>query len=115
VRNASKGGKPDRSIPPLEFTNPYFTKQSISEGNSSIIINDILLKDKNEGRNLNSEKSQDYAQKPQQNCTFMNSTSGQNFRAYGTDFISYLRKISPSREYTFNSFLYNRIITQIKH
>ncbi len=27
--------------------------------------------------NLKSENSQDYAQKPQQNCTFMNSASGQ--------------------------------------
>ncbi len=26
--------------------------------------------------NLKSENSQDYAQKPHQNCTFMNSTSG---------------------------------------
>jgi hypothetical protein len=26
--------------------------------------------------NLKSEDSQDYAQKPQQNCTFMNSASG---------------------------------------
>jgi hypothetical protein len=26
--------------------------------------------------NLESENSQDYAQKPQRNCTFMNSTSG---------------------------------------
>jgi hypothetical protein len=26
--------------------------------------------------NLKSENSQDFAQKPQQNCTFMNSTSG---------------------------------------
>ncbi len=31
----------------------------------------------NEGRNLKTEKSQDYAQKPQRNSTVMNSTSGQ--------------------------------------
>jgi hypothetical protein len=32
---------------------------------------------RNPFRNLRSENSQDYAQKPQPNCTFMNSTSGQ--------------------------------------
>jgi hypothetical protein len=44
-----KGGKPDRKPYPLPFglRNPY--------------------------RNLNSESSQEYAQKPQRNCTFMNS------------------------------------------
>jgi hypothetical protein len=31
---------------------------------------------KNPYRNLKSENSQDYAQKPQQNCTIMNSASG---------------------------------------
>ncbi len=47
-----KGGKPDRKPYPLPYglKNPY--------------------------RNLKSENSQDYAQKPQQNCTFMNSSSG---------------------------------------
>jgi hypothetical protein len=30
---------------------------------------------RNPFRNLKSENSQDYAQKPQQNCTFMNSAS----------------------------------------
>jgi hypothetical protein len=46
------GRKPDRKPYPLPYglRNPY--------------------------RNLKSEYSQDYAQKPQQNCTFMNSTSG---------------------------------------
>jgi hypothetical protein len=49
-----KGGKRDRKPYPLPNTlrNPY--------------------------RNLNSENSQDYAQKPQQNCMFMNSASGQD-------------------------------------
>jgi hypothetical protein len=42
-----KGGKPDRK--------PYF----------------LLY------RNLKSENSQDYTQKPQRNCTFMNSESGE--------------------------------------
>jgi hypothetical protein len=48
-----KGGKPpDRKPYPLPFglSNPY--------------------------RNVKSENSQEYAQKPQQNCTFMNSASG---------------------------------------
>ncbi len=31
---------------------------------------------KNPYRNLESENSQDYAQKPQQNCTFLSSASG---------------------------------------
>jgi hypothetical protein len=30
--------------------------------------------------NIKSEKSQDYAQKPQQSCTFMNSASGLNYK-----------------------------------
>ncbi len=48
-----KGGKPDRKPYPLPFVlrNPY--------------------------RNLKSENSQDYTQKPQRNCTFMNSVSYQ--------------------------------------
>jgi hypothetical protein len=46
-----KGGKPHRKPHPLPSgLNPY--------------------------RNLKSENSQDYAQKPQTNCTFMNSASG---------------------------------------
>jgi hypothetical protein len=49
-----KGGKPDRKPNPLShgLRNPY--------------------------RNLKSENSQDYAQKPQQNSTFINSASGQH-------------------------------------
>jgi hypothetical protein len=34
-----------------------------------------ILKNENEGRNLKSEKSQDYAHKPQRSCAFMNFTS----------------------------------------
>jgi hypothetical protein len=37
-------------------------------------MNSILQKAKTEGRNLKSEKSKDYAQKPQRS-TFMNSAS----------------------------------------
>jgi hypothetical protein len=46
-----KGGKPDRKPHPLRYGlgNPY--------------------------KNIKTENSQDYAQKPQQNCMFMNSTS----------------------------------------
>jgi hypothetical protein len=49
-----KGGKPDRKQYPLPhgLRNPY--------------------------RNLKSENSQDYAQKPQQNCALMNSASLRN-------------------------------------
>jgi hypothetical protein len=35
---------------------------------------------RNPGRNLKSENSQDYAQKPQWNCTFMNSASAKTLR-----------------------------------
>jgi hypothetical protein len=35
----------------------------------------MLYKGKTEGRNHKSEKSKEYAQKPQQNCSFMNSLS----------------------------------------
>jgi hypothetical protein len=40
-----------------------------------LTVNSILLKGKNEGRNPKSEKFQDYGQRPQVNCTFMNSIS----------------------------------------
>jgi hypothetical protein len=48
-----KGGKPDGKphLLPYDLTNSY--------------------------RNLKSENPKDYAQKPQQNCTFMNSASGE--------------------------------------
>ncbi len=50
-----KGGKPDRKPYPLPYglRNPY--------------------------RNLKSDNSQDCVQKPQRNCTFMNSASGSHF------------------------------------
>jgi hypothetical protein len=52
-------------------------KQSSNEENSSLFMNSICGKAKNEGtsRNLRFEKSQDYAQKPQRNCTPTNSIS----------------------------------------
>ncbi len=40
-------------------------------------------KAKNEGRNRKSDKSQDYAQKPQRNCTFMTYISGADFEHGG--------------------------------
>jgi hypothetical protein len=51
-----KGGKPDRKPYPIPYglCNPY--------------------------RNLKSENSQDYAQKPKRNCTFMNSASVDTLR-----------------------------------
>ncbi len=51
-----KGGKPERKPYPL----PYGLR--------------------NQYRNLKFENSQDYAQKPQCNCTFMNSVSGKEER-----------------------------------
>jgi hypothetical protein len=60
-----------------------YTKQSINEENSSLFINSILYKDKNEGRTLKSEKSQEYSQKPQRNGTFMNAISGYQFSFCG--------------------------------
>ncbi len=57
----------------LEFS--YCTLQKIKE--ESLIENHAPLHYglRNPNRNLKSENSQDYAQKPQQNCTFMNSAS----------------------------------------
>ncbi len=53
-----------------------YTKQSITEENSSLLINSILQKDKNQGRNLNSSNSQDYAQEHQESV-LSNSISGE--------------------------------------
>ncbi len=55
----------------------YLYKKSITEENSKLFKITILWKNKNENRNLNSEKFQDNSQKPQQNCTFMNSSFAQ--------------------------------------
>jgi hypothetical protein len=38
-----------------------YTKQSINEDSSSLFMNSILLKDEKEGRNIKSEKFQDYS------------------------------------------------------
>jgi hypothetical protein len=64
VHCKGKRGKPDRKTNPLSFglRNLY--------------------------RNLKSENSQDYAQKPKRNCTFMNSASGGNQIGVGEGYIS---------------------------
>jgi hypothetical protein len=75
IRNASKRGKPNgKPYHPYGFRNLY-SKQSINEENSSLFMNSILQKDKSKCRNLRSDKSQGYLQKPQRNCTSMNSIS----------------------------------------
>ncbi len=51
------------------------TKQPNKEDNSSLFMNSILWEDENKRRSLKSEKSQDFSQKPQRNCTFKNSIS----------------------------------------
>jgi hypothetical protein len=58
-----QGGKPERILYPLPYClrNPY--------------------------SNLKSENSQDYAYKPQWNCTFMNSASGQGWNIYSKGLI----------------------------
>jgi hypothetical protein len=63
-----KGGKPDRKPYPLPFglRNPH--------------------------RNPKSENSQDYAQNPQRNCTFMNSAPGLLLASL-TYLVSYLSKV----------------------
>ncbi len=43
----------------------------------ALLINGNAISGKKEGKNFKSEKSQDYALKPQRNCTFMNSIAGQ--------------------------------------
>jgi hypothetical protein len=76
IRNESNGGKSARKpYHPYGFKNPYPTKQSFIEENSSLFMNSVLYKDKNEGRNIKTDKSQDYSQEPQRNYyyTFMNS------------------------------------------
>ncbi len=78
IKNAGKKKKNAENLTenhtiPHGFRNP---SKTINEENSSLFLNSILQKGKNEGRNLRSEKSQSVAQKPQRNCTFMNSISG---------------------------------------
>jgi hypothetical protein len=64
-------------IPPpsLPLGSEILPKKSINEENSSLFMNSILKNAKTEGRDLKHEKSQDYAQKSQQNCTSMNLAS----------------------------------------
>jgi hypothetical protein len=67
-RNWDKSSPPCYSQSPLirDFTPPPPFKKSGLE----LVCNVNIVNE-----NLKSEKSQNYAQKPQQNCTFMNSAS----------------------------------------
>ncbi len=60
-------------------------------------MNSILSKCENKGRNQKSDKSQDYAQKPQRNCILKNSISGlftsECLFMIPSSGISYLRKL----------------------
>ncbi len=52
----------------------YLQNNQITEENSSLSVNTVaFFRKANEGGNLKSEKSQDYAQTPQRNCAFTNS------------------------------------------
>ncbi len=53
------------------YTNNKSTKKS------QVFHEYHFVESQTEDRNLKSEKSQDLAQKPQRNCTFTNSASGQ--------------------------------------
>ena len=79
-----KGGKPDRKPYPLPygFRNPY--------------------------RNLKSENSQHYAQKPRRNCTFMNSASGRIHLAVAHE----NKKILTEQTTTFSSY---PMFTHLRH
>ncbi len=58
---------------PNGLRNSHPTQQSFIEENSSLFMNSIWYKGKNEGRNIKPDKSQDYSQEPPRNCIFMNS------------------------------------------
>ncbi len=74
IRNVSKGGKPDRKpCHPFGFRMPLLNKKS------TLFINSIVQNGKTEGRGLKFAKSQGFASRPQRNCTFINSISGQDF------------------------------------
>jgi hypothetical protein len=74
-KNKEKEGKPDKNhTTPL--VSEIHTKQSIKKENSTSLFMNKFCRNINKGRNLKSMKSQYYALKPQQNCTFMNSISG---------------------------------------
>ncbi len=64
------------SYPPLftvTSTNGFYLSPSLSKSGLKLVCNVNIVYG-----NLKSENSQDYAQKPQPNCTFMNSASVQN-------------------------------------
>ncbi len=68
VHNGDKSFDPCYSLSPLLTDDPPPTLQQ----NGMKLCCDVNIV----YRNLKSENSQDYDQKPQRNCTFMNSTSG---------------------------------------
>jgi hypothetical protein len=57
-------GKQNHTTP---LVSEIYTQKSINEENSSLFTNGFLWN----GKNLKPEKSQDYPQKPQRNCTFV--------------------------------------------
>ncbi len=66
IRNASKGVKPSKKNNHYGFRSLY--KKSINEENSKFVVKS--RKTENEGRNIKSEKCQDYSQKSQWNCSY---------------------------------------------
>jgi|LakMenEpi03Aug12_release.lakeMendotaPanAssembly.Ray.scaffolds.fasta_scaffold1068580_1 hypothetical protein len=74
----NKAKKPDRnSYFPCGFRNQYKTINRRRKLKFVWIA--FCGKEKNEERNRTTERSQDYVQKPQRKCTFMNSIAGQIF------------------------------------
>jgi hypothetical protein len=72
------GRKPERKPCPLPYGLRNLYRNLKSENSQDYAQKTIPLPYglRNPYRNLKTEYSQDYAQQPQQNCTFMNSTSG---------------------------------------
>ncbi len=63
-------GKSLKSFPPCYSQSPVPTDLLLHKSGLKLVCNVNVVHG-----NLKSENSQDYAQKPQQNCTFMNSAS----------------------------------------
>ncbi len=57
-------------------TNGFYSPSSLLSKSGLNLVGNV----NNVHRNLKSENSQDYAQKPQRNCKFMNSASGSIYR-----------------------------------
>jgi hypothetical protein len=69
------------------FTNGYYSPSSLSKSGLKLICNVNIVYGK-----LKSKISQDYAQKPKRNCTFMNSATGQAFNLFPLCWLTYSRK-----------------------